>query len=131
MKTKKIKTKSEPKKQVFFLPVLREQLTVPTDPVFLTFFKQRLDDGIKVAFSIGGYDNDPRELFEVPEVCAWMSALFINEMPEALKTLHDGPPGRALVEACCNKTTKSTTGKLQVEVSPAWVGACLTAGVSP
>lgn len=115
----------------FMLPVLREQLTVPIDPAFLTFFKQRLDDGIKVAFAIDGYDHDRRELYEVPEVCIWMRSLFINAMPEAIKTLADALPGRPLVEACCNKTTKSFLGKLKVEVSPEWVGACLAAGVSP
>lgn len=123
-------------KMVFILPVFREQLTVPIAPVFLTFFIKRLKDGIKVAFSIDGYDSDQRELFEVPEVCIWMRALFINAMPEAIKTLSntssdDVPSGRLLVEACCNNTTQSSVGLMKVEVSAAWVEACLIAGVSP
>lgn len=121
----------KPKKMVFVLPIPRAQLTVPVDPAFHAFFRERLADGIKVAFSIDGYDTDPRELFEVPEVCIWMRALFIDAMPKAIKTLSDALPGRPLVEACCNKTTKSSLGKLKVEVNPQWVGACLTAGVSP
>lgn len=124
-------TAMKKRQTAFVLPIPRAQLTVPIDPAFLTFFNQRLADGIRVGFAIDGYDSDPRELYEVPEVCTWMRALFLDAMPEALKTLADAPPGRLLVEACCNKTTKSAAGKLEVEVTPAWVGACLVAGISP
>lgn len=122
---------NEPAKVAFVLPVLRDQLTVPVDPAFLTFFKQRLDDGIRVGFAIDGYDSDPRELYEVQEVCAWMRELFLSAMPEALKTLADAPPGRILVEACCNNTTRNASGKVAVTVRQEWVGACLLAGISP
>ncbi len=114
---------------VFVLPLLRDQLAAPVD-AFVCFFRARLADGVKVAFEVRGFDADPRELYEVPEVCAWIRELFILTMPEALAALAatPGAPGLALVEACCNHTRRHALG-VSVEILPAWLDACAQAGV--
>jgi hypothetical protein len=114
----------------FVLPLLREQLTQPIDPSFLHFFQARLVDGVKVAFEVRGFDDDPRELFEVPELCAWMREFFILLMPRALATLDSDPkvPGLVLVQACCNDSKRHPLG-VTIAVSAAWQDACAQAQI--
>ena len=44
-----------------------------------------------VEFSFSGYDSDPRELFEIPEVCSYMK-LLSEALPELFFFLRSKPP---------------------------------------
>lgn len=82
-----------------------------------------------LAFSIGGYDEDPRELFQIPEVRQWFAALD-EAVPHLLYFLspHAGLP---LVYAACLLTPEwdGGTGKIAFDQNESlrFLGAKLSA----
>jgi hypothetical protein len=42
-----------------------------------------------VHLSIDGYDDDPRELWEIPEVCAYLRGVFLNLHPDVAARLDE------------------------------------------
>ncbi|MBK1812456.1 chlororespiratory reduction 6 domain-containing protein [Clostridium sp. YIM B02505] len=85
----------------------------------LTVFKR---DGVKkyknnIVFQVDGYDDDPREIFEIPEIKAFYKKVF-DKYPYMLYFLSNVNSNDAWVLAClCNKhQTCSVVGKTNIDL---------------
>jgi len=82
---------------VTMLPIPRDDIEHPSEVIRNAL--ERLVGGFaatcvkegkirKITLTISGYDNDPRELYEIPEVCAW-ARYTIKLLPSLLFFLDD------------------------------------------
>lgn len=76
----------------------------------------------KVLLSISGYDDDPRELFEIPEVRKWFTRYTKLEFPwfYLLETVHSGHWLKLdfVIHARGIRVTDPVSGIIRVEVKP-------------
>lgn len=76
----------------------------------------------KVLISISGYDDDPRELFEIPEVCRWFLRYTRLDFPwfYLLETVHSGHWLKLdfVIHARGKRVTDPVSGIINVEVQP-------------
>lgn len=78
--------------RLFMLPVQRKDIEHPSDEG-LHYITESITDLARVwiaegkpsrtELTISGYDDDPRELYEIPEVCQWANQIF-NQFPALL-----------------------------------------------
>lgn len=75
-----------------------------------------------------GFDDDRRELFEIPEVCNWYADL-LAKMPQVLKVMTPSTKGNA--RACMGRVMlrDAKTGAREVQFGADWVKACIQVGV--
>jgi hypothetical protein len=89
----------------------------------------------EIEITFDGYEDDPREVVEIPEVREWMRAVFMNGVPQALPFLL--PKTFAMAEICCNKLVRYTKtigprgspATASVEINNDWLACMCIAGM--
>lgn len=75
-----------------------------------------------------GFDDDRRELFEIPEVCGWYADL-LSKMPQVLRVMTTNTKSNA--RGCMGRVMQrdAKTGARHIQFGADWVDACIRMGV--
>ena len=86
----------------------------------------------KITLMISGYDSDPRELYEIPEVCAWARDAF-KSLPSLWFFLDDASRDRFIGWLCgpvAQKDIQSPDFLQRLDTTREWIAVSSTAASS-